>query len=160
MVAPVNRIANTPAKSRRRAVLDEAVLATVVALRELLRDRDPKVVLGAAKLILDLEKARLRHGDKDEEDEEDEVEPTSRDREGATDPGSDADAPSRPRLVRSEGGGERNSPGEVLPPPAPNPLRRPEYPATAAINTMSDEDYAEHQEMVRRRRAGLPDLPP
>ncbi len=155
MVAPVNRIANTPAKSRRRAVLDEAVLATVVALRELLRDRDPKVVLGAAKLILDLEKARLRHGDKDEEAE---VEPTSRDREGTTDPGSEADAPSRPRLVRSEEGGERNSPGEVL--PAPNPLRRPEDPATAAINTMSDEDYADHQEMARRRRAGLPDLPP
>ena len=157
MVAPVNRIANAPAKSRRRAALDEAVLATVVALRELLRDRDPKVVLGAAKLILDLEKARLRHGDPDEEAE---VEPTSRDRDGATDPGPEEDAPSRSRRVRSEEGGERNSPSEVLPPPAPNPLRRPEYPATAAINTMSDEDYAEYQEMVRRRRAGLPDLPP
>ena len=63
MVAPVNRLTASPlAPSRRAAVLDDTTFDTILALRALLAHDDPKVVLAAAKLILDYEKARLRHG--------------------------------------------------------------------------------------------------
>ena len=62
MVAPVNRLASTSAKVRRTAVLDDTTFDTILALRELLAHDDPKVILAAAKLILEFEKARLRHG--------------------------------------------------------------------------------------------------
>jgi len=63
MVAPVNRISGSPsAKVRRTAVLDDTTFDTILALRELLAHDDPKVILAAAKLILEFEKARLRHG--------------------------------------------------------------------------------------------------
>ena len=62
MVAPVNRLSNTAAKGRRTAVLDDTTFDTILALRELLAHDDPKVILAAAKIILEFEKARLRHG--------------------------------------------------------------------------------------------------
>ena len=60
MVAPVNRISNTSAKNSRTAVLDDTTFDAIQALRELLAHDDPKVILAAAKLILEFEKTRLR----------------------------------------------------------------------------------------------------
>lgn len=72
MVATRNRIArhlNTPPvpppkedyKGRYEFVSD-AVLRAVAAVTRLLGDDDPAVVLKAAKMILDVEKTRMRHG--------------------------------------------------------------------------------------------------
>ena len=70
MVAPVNRLSSTAAKVRRTAVLDDTTFDTILALRELLAHDDPKVILAAAKLILEFEKARLRHGKQVRPDEQ------------------------------------------------------------------------------------------
>jgi len=67
---PVNRIAKhldtppaPPADTRGRyEFVSEAVLRAVAAVTRLLDDDDPAVVLKAAKMILDVEKTRMRHG--------------------------------------------------------------------------------------------------
>lgn len=58
MVAPVNRLPK-PAAGRASA-LDDAASEALAAVRQLLTDGEPKVVLAAAKIILDFEKARAR----------------------------------------------------------------------------------------------------
>jgi len=67
---PVNRIARhldappaPPADTRGRyEFVSDAVLRAVAAVTRLLDDDDPAVVLKAAKMILDVEKTRMRHG--------------------------------------------------------------------------------------------------
>ena len=46
----------------REALLTDAVFAAVAALQELLTNSDPKVVMRAAEMILNLETTRQRHG--------------------------------------------------------------------------------------------------
>ena len=66
----VNRIAKhldtppaPPADTRGRyEFVSDAVLRAVAAVTRLLDDDDPAVVLKAAKMILDVEKTRMRHG--------------------------------------------------------------------------------------------------
>jgi len=67
---PVNRIIRhldappaPPADTRGRyEFVSDAVLRAVAAVTRLLDDDDPAVVLKAAKMILDVEKTRMRHG--------------------------------------------------------------------------------------------------
>ena len=67
---PVNRIIRhldappaPPADTRGRyEFVSDAVLRAVAAVSRLLDDDDPAVVLKAAKMILDVEKTRMRHG--------------------------------------------------------------------------------------------------
>jgi len=69
---PVNRIARhlepslsppPPADPRgRHDFLSDAILRAVAAVTKLLDHDDPAVVLKAAKMILDVEKTRMRHG--------------------------------------------------------------------------------------------------
>jgi len=70
MIATRNRIARhldappaPPTDTRGRyEFVSDAVLRAVAAVTRLLDDDDPAVVLKAAKMILDVEKTRMRHG--------------------------------------------------------------------------------------------------
>jgi hypothetical protein len=51
-----------PTREGREAVLTDAVFAAITALQGLLTHHDPKVVMRAAEMILNLETTRQRHG--------------------------------------------------------------------------------------------------